>query len=288
MKTAHRDLLFTAMAPMLWGTTYVLTTELLPQGRPLLVGAIRALPVGLLILLVTRTLPRGVWWWRSVVLGSLNIGLFFALLFVAAYRLPGGVAAALGATQPVWVALLAWPLLRVRPRVVTLGAALMGVIGVTLVVLGPTARLDGVGVAAALGGALIWALGIVLSKRWGQPVSPLVFTGWQLVAGGMLLSGLAVALEGPLPPLTARHAIGFTLLSLVVTGLAFVLWFRGIGRLPAVTVGMLGLLIPVVATVLGWLFLGQMLSSLQLFGLLMVIGSIVVGQRGGRIRSGAR
>ena len=78
-----------AVAPIVWGTTYAVTTELLPVGRPLLAGALRALPAGLVLLAIGRRLPEGVWWWRSAVLGTLNIGAFFALLFVAAGRLDG-------------------------------------------------------------------------------------------------------------------------------------------------------------------------------------------------------
>ena len=97
---------------MLWGTTYLVTTELLPPHRPLLAALLRALPAGLLLVAITRTLPRGSWWWRSLVLGTLNIGAFNALLFVGAYRLPGGVAATVGAIQPLLVALLSTGLLR--------------------------------------------------------------------------------------------------------------------------------------------------------------------------------
>lgn len=58
----------TALAPIVWGTTFLVTAEWLPPGRPLLSGAIRALPMGLLALALTRTLPRGAWWWRAAVL----------------------------------------------------------------------------------------------------------------------------------------------------------------------------------------------------------------------------
>ena len=62
------DILVTAIAPLTWGTTYLLTTHALPTGRPLLDAVARSLPVGLLILAFTRQLPRGSWWWRSAVL----------------------------------------------------------------------------------------------------------------------------------------------------------------------------------------------------------------------------
>ena len=87
----------TAIAPIAWGTTYAITTEFLPAGAPMLTSLLRALPAGLILLAMTRTLPTGAWWWKAAVLGVLNVGAFFPLLFVGAYRLPGGVAATVGA-----------------------------------------------------------------------------------------------------------------------------------------------------------------------------------------------
>lgn len=91
----------TAITPAVWGTTYIVATEFLPDGRPMLAACVRALPVGLIFVLWSRRLPTGAWWWRAALLGMLNIGAFFALLFVAAFRLPGGVAATAGAIQPL-------------------------------------------------------------------------------------------------------------------------------------------------------------------------------------------
>jgi drug/metabolite transporter (DMT)-like permease len=79
----YRAVAIAAMAPTAWGTTYLVTTELLPANRPFLAAALRALPAGLLLLAFTRTLPRGRWWAKAAVLGMLNIGAFFALLFTA-------------------------------------------------------------------------------------------------------------------------------------------------------------------------------------------------------------
>src|SRR4051794_36013300 len=141
-------LLVTALTPALWGTTYAATTEFLPPGRPLLAGVLRALPAGLLLLALTRRLPHGVWWWRSAALGALNIGIFFALLFVSAYRLPGGMAAVLGAAQPLVVAGLTMLLLTERVALRTVLAGLTGAAGVALTVLTSTARLDAIGLIA--------------------------------------------------------------------------------------------------------------------------------------------
>ena len=109
-------------------------------------------------------------------------------------------------------------------------------------------RLDPLGVLAALGGAVSMAVGVVLTKRWGRPAPLLATTGWQLVAAGVLLVPVALVVEGPPPAgLTGPNLAGFAYLSLVGTALAYVLWFRGIHRLPVTAVTFLGLLAPVAA-----------------------------------------
>lgn len=270
--------LLTAVGPATWGTTYVVTTQFLPPDRPLLAATVRALPVGLLMVLAGRTLPRGGWWWKAAVLGALNIGVFFALLFVAAYRLPGGVAATLGAVQPLVVAGLAVPLLGQRLQARTVVIGIVGVVGVALLVLRATAVLDALGVAAGIVATVAMAGGVVLTKRWGRPVSLVTFTGWNLAAGGLLLAPLTVLVEGLPASVTPTNAWGFTYLALVNTALAYAVWLRGLERLPATNVSFLALTSPVVATVAGWLALGQSLTGWQLVGLVLALGSLVAAQ----------
>ena len=132
--TPWMDALTTAVGPVIWGSTYIVTTELLPPDRPFTAALLRTLPAGLLLVLWCRRWPAwGDWtgWWRLLVLAALNIGVFQALLFVAAYRLPGAVAAvvayalwfrgiarlpsvavsSLGLLSPVTAVLLGWALL---------------------------------------------------------------------------------------------------------------------------------------------------------------------------------
>jgi len=253
------------------------TTEFLPPGRPLLAGALRALPVGLLIVAAYRRLPSGAWWWRANVLGQLNIGVFFALLFVAAYRLPGGIAAIIIAMQPLFVALLAWALSGRRPSWITICAALSGIGGVGLIVLKPAAALDAAGVAAAFGAALCMAAGTVYASRWPSPVPLLLSTGWQLVAGGLLLLLLATAFEGFPSTLSARNLAGLAYLGVVTTGLAYWVWFHGVRRV-GVSVSFLVLLSPLTAILLGTLLAGERLGAIQLVGVGVVFASVAAGQ----------
>ncbi len=273
------DLLLTAIAPAIWGSTYLVTTQLLPAGYPLTVAMLRALPAGLLLLLIVRRLPRGVWWLKSLMLGALNFSVFWWLLFISAYRLPGGVAATVGAVQPLIVIVLARLLLGSPIRSLSIVAALAGISGVALLILTPNATLDPIGIIAGIGGAFSMAAGTVLSRRWRPDVSPLTFTAWQLTAGGVLLLPVALLLEPPLPHLTGANVLGFAYLGLIGAALTYILWFRGLSRLEPSMVSPLGFLSPTTAVILGWAVLGQQLSPMQMFGIVVVLGSVWLSQR---------
>ena len=266
----------TAVAPVLWGTTYLVFTQTLPVGHPLLVGALRALPAGVLLMLLGPGLPPRSKLLPLLFLGLANIGVFFALLFVAAQRLPGGVAATIMSAQPLVVGLLAWPLLRRKPRPAQLAAALAGSLGVGLLILGPEAKLDAVGVAAALAAALSMATGTVLIERWGRIGTPLALAAWQLALGGLVLLPVALLVEGLPPALTARNVVGFLYLVPIGTALGYWLWVRGIGVLGA-DVTFLSLLSPLTATVLGALVLGEWFTPVQTAGALLILGATVAG-----------
>jgi probable blue pigment (indigoidine) exporter len=279
------DILFTALAPAIWGSTYLVTTEALPAGYPVTLAALRALPAGLLLLMITRCLPPRLWLGRVFLLGAFNFALFWVLLFVAAYRLPGGVAATLGALQAMMVILMARGWLGTPIRAGAVVAAATGVLGVALLLLGPEAALDPVGVMAGLGGAASMAAGTVLSRKWQPPVSALSVTAWQLTAGGIILLPLALIIEPPLPPLSVMNLAGLIWLGLVGAAATYAIWFRGVARLEPSAVSMLGMMSPVTAVLLGWIWLGQSLSLLQGVGAAVVLGSVWFGQRASRGRS---
>lgn len=278
--TALTWILPTALAPASWGTTYAVTTELLPADHPLFAALLRSLPAGLLALAITRTLPTRSWWWKAAVLGVLNIGGFFPLLFIAAERLPGGVAATLGAAQPLAVAVLAVAVLRERPSWWRIGWGVAGLIGVGLVVLTPAAMLDGPGILAGLVATLSVAVGLILVKRWGRPpgTGPLTFAGWLLTAGGLPLLPLVLVLEGAPSSIDAGGVAGYLWLGSVGGVIAYTLWFRGLAHLPITATALLVLLSPLVAALIGVLALGETFTPAQLAGFTLALTALLAGQ----------
>jgi len=269
-------LLATILAPCLWGSTYVVFTQTLPVEHPLLVGALRALPAGILLMLLGPGLPPRDKLLPLAVLGFANIGFFFGMLFLSAARLPGGLAATLGSMQPLIVAFLAWPLLLRRPRTGQVLAALAGIAGVGLLVLDGSVKLDAIGVAAALAGAASMAAGTVLIERWGKVGTPLALAAWQLFLGGLLLLPVALVVEGLPPVPTARNLAGLAYLVLIGTAFAYWLWVRGIAAI-GTGIAFLGLLSPLVATLLGAALLGEWFHAQQWLGIAIIFASTVAG-----------
>jgi probable blue pigment (indigoidine) exporter len=275
-RSGWRWMLVTAIAPVAWGSTYVVTRAVLPA-EPLWGAVIRALPAGLFLVAIARRRPQGAWWWRAAVLGVLNTGGFFALVYAVAQRLPSGVAATVMAASPLALMLAARIVLGQRARAVAVAGGAAGIAGVALMLFGGDGAVDPVGILLALLALAGSATGYALATRWGG-VDLVASTAWQLLAGGLLVLPVALIVEGPPPALDGPALAGFAYVTVVATALAFVAWFAGLRHLPAGTVGLIGLLNPVTGVVLGAVVAGEVLTGRQLAGLAIVLAGIAIGQ----------
>jgi probable blue pigment (indigoidine) exporter len=279
MEDTFRWSLVTAIAPIAWGTNYFVTHEYLPPGHPLYGAVFRALPAGLLLLALARRLPRGVWWWRSLLLGICNMGAFFALIYLASQLLPVSLASTIMSAAPFTMALFAWGLLAERPTAQVLTGATAGIAGVVLLLGAGSNAVDLRGVTASAAALTMSSCGYVLAKKWGRASEgPLATTSWQLIAGGVVLIPIAIGVEGAPPRLDGPAVAGFGYVGLVATALAFTTWFAGLRKLPAATVGLIGLLNPVTGVLLGLLVSGDVLNLRQVGGLALVLLGITLSQ----------
>ena len=279
MEGNRRWILVTALAPILWGSTYYLTHAVLPAGQPLWGAVLRALPGGLLLLLVRRRLPRGAWWGRAVVLGALTTGPFFVLVYVAAQALPSGIASMIMALSPVAMMGLGWLVLAERPTLTAGLGALVGIGGAALMLTAGDGAIDAWGVGASLTGLVMSSVGFVLARRWRAGVDAVALTSWQLVASSVLLVPFALLIEGRPPALDGRQVLAFAYMSVVATGLAYVAWNLGLAHLRAGTVGIVGLLNPVTGVLLGTVVGHEALTTPQVAGIALVLAGIAVAQR---------
>lgn len=264
-------MLIALLAPLLWGSTYAVVSLYLTDYSPYWVAVWRALPAGLLLLLLHPRMPP-LPWGKQFLLAFCNIAAFFALLFVAAFRLPGAVAGTLGATLPLVLMLLAWLQDGTRPSLKWLLLGLMGLAGV-LLLLNPSANLDPVGVACAMLATVL----IGQSSRWMRhwPVNDLLaLTAWQLLLGGLMLIPLAWWLTGPMPLPDPASAPGLLWLILLNTALGYWAWLWGLKHHGPEVMGMLALTNPMMAVSLGVLMVGETLDVSQWIGIGVILLSL--------------
>ncbi|TBN57507.1 EamA family transporter [Glaciihabitans arcticus] len=279
METKWRWIFVAAIAPIAWGSTYFVTRQLLPADVPLWGAVIRALPAGLILLLIARKLPHGSWWWKSVVLGFLNVGAFFILVYVAAQLLPSSIASTLMALAALVMALLAWPLLGERPRLVSIAGAVIGIAGVCIMLLSDVTALSPWGILASLAAMIMSSVGFILAKKWGAGVDPLALTSWQLIAGAALVLPVAALVEGAPPALEPPAILGFLYVTIVATAVANVAWLVALRNLPVASVGIIGLLNPVTGVALGVILASEAFGWRQLIGVALVLGGVLLAQR---------
>ena len=271
-----RAIVITAFAPVAWGGYYVVVRNTLPQ-VPLFGAALRALPAGLVLMALTRTLPKGSWWWKTPVISSLTMAGFLILIFLSGALLPSSIAATVMALNPVVLMLLSLLMLHETLRPIAIAGAIAGLIGVALLVgLSPTG-LNPIGLAASVAAMLSANIGYVLTQRWKPPVPPTTFVAWQLMFAAIILVPVALIFVGLPPAPTATELFGYAYLAIPATMLAYIAWFHGLAHLPAGTVGLIGLLNPLTGTLLGLLLIGESLSVVQIIGCLAILAGVAAG-----------
>jgi len=255
---------------IVWGTTYLAIKIALETIPPLLIGGIRYLIAGTLLITWLRLrgerLPAIREWGPFVVLGFLmlllgNGGVVWAEQFV-----PSGLTAVLLATTPFWMAGVEALFAdgdRVTPRH-GLGL-LVGFVGI-LVLIGPEVMPEHGGFGwEFLGGVLAlqiacagWSAGSAYSKRLKGGVSPMTTAALQMLWGGVWMTAAAGVLgEWPDLHFTMRSAAALSYLVLFGGLLGFGAYIYAIAHLPVTLVSLYAYVNPIIAVILGTLVLGE-------------------------------
>lgn len=185
--------IFLAMIPaFFWGSTYAMTQFSLPDWPPLLLGAIRALPAGLILLAIKPSLPNKADWPILIKLGAINIAIFFSLIFVMALTLPSAISGVGMVSVPVFAMLFHWLMNRKLPNPIQ---AISGAIIVILAwqLFDPSSiSLNPVGLIAMLAAISCIIVGSTITKELGSRIHWWTVLTWQLIIGGSILLVIAL------------------------------------------------------------------------------------------------
>jgi drug/metabolite transporter (DMT)-like permease len=281
---------------IVWGTTYIGTSAMV-QTMPPLLGAGSRYLVGALPLAVIVLVGRGLQPFRlsgrqlsaTLVMGLGIIGIWGAIVPLSLQHIPGGIAALIAASVPVWVVLLR-ALSRERVGARTVAGIVLGIGGVAAMMLpGGIAPLAG----TSANGVLLWSLAMVgASISWAYfswrstsldlPSDTGVLTVYQLLWCGLaiMVVGLVSGERADWTAYSSTSLAGWTWLVLA-SAIGYASYTFLIARAPLPLVSTFAFVNPAVAVFLGWLLLGEPLSRSVIIGLVVVLAGtalVVMGE----------
>ncbi|MEZ8781567.1 DMT family transporter [Vibrio splendidus] len=261
-----------AMIPaFFWGTTYAVTQFTLQEWPPLLLGALRALPAGLLLLAVKPTLPKKGEWQIIFTLGLINIATFFGLIFVMALTLPSAISGVGMISVPVFAMLFHWVVKKQRPHLIQ---ALSGIGLITLawILFNPSQiALNPIGLGAMFAAIMCIVIGSSITKSLGNRMHWWKVLTWQLILGGTILSiasGVHAFID-PQPYVNAvthfdiRNAMGLLWVIGLNTALGYGMYVWLLQRMSVVDFTFGGIANPVAGIVTGMVLMGESFTPVQ-------------------------
>ncbi|MFY8282221.1 DMT family transporter [Pseudoalteromonas sp. SSMSWG5] len=277
-----------AMIPaFLWGTTYAVTKYATPDWPPLLLGALRALPAGLLLLLLKPSLPTRSQWPSLLTLGAVNIALFFAFIFIMAVNLPAAIAGVGMVSVPVVALLYAWIVKGQRPARVQAFCAIALVVLAWLLFDPAYVTLNVLGVAALLGALLTIVIGSTLVQSLSVHIHWWVVLTWQLIIGGSILL-LAAFIDGSLlnpeqyqvvfEPISALQYSALFWLIVPNTAIAYTLYVWLLGRMSVAEFSFGTIANPIAGIVCAVLLINEQYQDWQYLLMFMMIVFSVLPQ----------
>ncbi len=276
---------------VIWGSTYFAIRIAVATVPPFFAAGARFVLAGGILfayVLLKRTPLPNASEWRNLAFSSL-------LLFVPAYgglfwaekTVPSGIASALVATIPVWMALIEVFILRhTQLRWQLVASLIFGFSGVSLL------TLKGISGAShsilpylvMMMSQISWSVGTLMTKNMKLPKSKSVSSAAQMALGGLMLLTLSAAAGelSPLPHVTGEALWAILYLTIAGSVVAFTAYVWLLGHFPATTVGSYAYVNPVVALALGYWFGNETLDWRVFLGTALVLVGVVLILRANR------
>jgi drug/metabolite transporter (DMT)-like permease len=278
---------------IVWGSTYLAIRVMVETVPPLLGAGVRFSVAGA-VMIAALSVRRSVRPTRAQLLSALLVGALLpganAVVSVAEQEVPSSIAALLIGSVPLWVILLRRGTGESVSRA-SVGAVLVGFAGVALLLRPGEQSGDAtfLGLFACVAAAAMWASGSFASPRLSLPRDPLVSTGWQMLLGGavILVAGLASGEAGDVDfaAFSTRSVLALSYLVAIGSWVAFTAYAWLLQNAPISRVATYAYVNPVVAIVLGWLILDEVITPVTLAGAAIIVVAVALVVR---IESGSR
>ena len=267
----------------LWGGSFffigVAVTELPPLTIVTLRVGLAAIILWIFFLVSGQEIPKSLKLWRTFfVLGLLGNAIPFSLIVWGQTHITSGLASIINATTPLFTILIAGTLLsdeRITGGKI-IGVAL-GILGVAVLIIGPSRMIeitsDTTAQLAVVGAAISYGFATVYGRRFkAMGISPLTTVIGQVTTATVILLPLALIVERPDQLSNPSIQVWLAVFSLAAfsTVLAYILFFRILSSAGATNVVLVTFLVPITASLLGWLVLDEQLYIEHFIGMAFI------------------
>jgi drug/metabolite transporter (DMT)-like permease len=281
------DYVLFALLGFFWGSSYLFIKIGVEDGLTPFTLIMLRLLIGFALLAVVVAAareslpPMGRIYGHLFVMGAINIAIPFSLITWAEQTVDSSVAAILNAAVPLFVMIIAAIFLRderLTPNRVL--GLVVGFIGVAILVGFNPADLtsgDMAGEIALIGSTISYAFGAVYSRRNIHGLRPMIPALFQVFFGLVITTVLAFVFENPLATtFTNQSLFAVVWLGLLGSGLAYLVFFRLLGRWGATRTSMVAYLLPLYGIVLGAVVLGEPIDGRLIAGTALIVGGVAL------------
>ncbi|MFF8815430.1 EamA family transporter [Streptomyces pactum] len=272
---------------VVWGSTYFGISVAIETIPPFLMAGFRFLIAGLLVLAVVGPrhacgAQRPTWPHirSAVIIGALMLVGGNGLVSAGEEHLDSGLAALVVATVPVWMVLINALVTRTRIAATVVAALLLGTVGIGVLVGGPGGEVHAGAVAMVVIASALWAAGSVYARSAPLPSHPMVVAAIEMIAAGVMLLLLGVALGEParlrLSEVSAASLAGLAWLVFAGSIVAFTAYMYANSTLPNDTVATYAYVNPVIAVILGVALGDESLGANVYLGGAIIVGAVVL------------
>jgi drug/metabolite transporter (DMT)-like permease len=287
LRPGHAGVLCLLVASIGWGLNWPALKVLLGEWPPLSARGASgvAAALGLAFFAAIRgerlAVPRRMFG-RLALAALTNVFVWMGFSTVSLLWLNVGEAALLVYTMPLWVTLLAWPVLGERPTARTLAALALGIAGLAVLLGGQVSAVGSAklpGVLLALAAAFLFALGTVTSRS-ALALPPIASVAWQVGLGCAPMLAAGLLFEKPdIGALTASGWAAMTYMTIVPMGVCYVCWFAALRRLPPATASIGTLLVPIIGVITAAYALGEPFGTKEVAALILTLGGVALALR---------
>lgn len=284
-----KDLLLALVVIVAWGLNFVVIKVGLDGLPPMLLGGLRFALVAIPAVFFIRR-PQLPWRWLLAYGLTISFGQFAFLFEAMGNGMPPGLASLVLQSQAFFTMIFAAFFLGERLRAASVLGLLVAAGGLALIGSENGGRVPLLALILTLGGGACWAMGNIITRRFGN-IDLMALVIWGALVPPLPFFALSWYLEGPALIETSLRNIGMSsilslvYLALIATMLGYGLWSRLLSRYPAGKVAPFSLLVPVVGLSSSALLLDERLSAIQCWGGLLVMVGLLINVFGPRLKA---